>query len=165
MPDLAWWLQNFKRSAFRLETLPQYLVPQEEEMLARFKRGEEVRMPDDHPWLVRVRQHVVSGKAMRRVRVVTYPLTDYLRFELAMYRQTVAAGEDIRVCSSPEIAGYGDWWLFDDRVVVTMNYDEAGHFLGTEQDATDVVTYCRRRDLALEHSIPFADYATRSARQ
>jgi uncharacterized protein DUF6879 len=165
MPDLAWWLQNFKHSAFRLETLPQYLVPQEEEMLARFKRGEEVRMPDDHPWLVRVRQHVVSGKAMRRVRVVTHPLTDYLRFELAMYHQTVAAGEDIRVCSSTEIAGYGDWWLFDDRAVVRLIYDEAGHFLGTDQDTTDVVTYCRRRDLALEHSIPFADYATRSARQ
>lgn len=163
MPDLAWWLQNFERSAFRLETLPEYRVPQEVELLARFKRGEEVRMPDDHPWLERVRQHTRAGRIMRRVRVVTQPLTDYLRFELSMYRQTVAAGEEIRVCSSPVFRRFGDWWLFDNRVVITLNYDEAGHFLGTKQ-ASDVVTYCRQRDQALEHSIPFADYTARATR-
>lgn len=164
MPDLAWWLQNFERSAFRLETLPEYRVPQEVELLARFKQGEEVRMPDDHPWLERVRQHTRAGRIMRRVRVVTSPLTDYLRFELSMYHQTVAAGEHIRVCNSPEIGRFGDWWLFDNRVVIILNYDEAGHFLGTKP-GTDVVTYCRRRDQALEHSIPFADYTTRATRQ
>ena len=164
MRDLAWWLQNFEQSAFRLETLPEYNVPQETDMLAQFKDGEEVRMPDDHPWLERVRQHTEAGRVMRRVRVVSDPLTDYLRFELSMYHQTVAAGEDIRVCSSAEISEFGDWWLFDDQVVIILNYDETGHFLGTKQ-ATDVVTYCRRRDQALEHSIPFADYTTRAARQ
>jgi hypothetical protein len=164
MPDLTWWLQNFERSAFRLETLSEYNVPQETDLLARFKRGEEVQMPDDHPWLERVRQHTKAGRIMRRVRVVTQPLTDYLRFELSMYRQTVAAGEDIRVCSSLEIRDFGDWWLFDDQVVITLDYDETGHFLGTKP-GTDVVTYCRRRDQALEYSIPFADYTARATRQ
>jgi hypothetical protein len=34
MPDLGWWLENFKESAFRLERLPRYNMPEEAEMLA-----------------------------------------------------------------------------------------------------------------------------------
>jgi len=54
-------------------------------MLAKFRRGEPVDLPDDHPWLERVRQQCGVGKLMRRVRVVTHPLTDYLRMELFHY--------------------------------------------------------------------------------
>ena len=42
MPDLGWWLEDFKESAFRLERLPRYNMPEEAEMLATFKRGEKV---------------------------------------------------------------------------------------------------------------------------
>jgi gluconate kinase len=42
-------------------------------MLAKFRRGEPVDLPDDHPWLERVRQQCGVGKLMRRVRVVTHP--------------------------------------------------------------------------------------------
>jgi hypothetical protein len=115
MTDLAWWLQNFERSAFRLETLPEYNVPQEAEMLARFKRGEPVDLPDDHPWLERVRHHCRAGKLMRRIRVVSYPLTDYLRMEMSWYPKSVSAGEDIRIT---EVQLSGDFWLFDERTVV-----------------------------------------------
>ena len=160
MPDLAWWLEHFERSAFRLECLPQYLVPQEVEMLAAFKRGEEVRLANDHAWLKLVGAHKSKGCSMQRVRVVSRPLSEYIHFEMSLYPQCIAAGEDIRVC---ETHFTGDFWLFDDHTVIILHYDSAGRFLGTEQ-AEDVVPYRRQRDLAMEHSIPLADFLARAAR-
>lgn len=162
MPDLAWWLQNFERSAFRLETLPRYTVPQEAEMLARFKRGEPVDLPDDHPWLERVRNHCRTGKLMRRVRVVSYPLTDYLRMEMSWYPKSVAAGEDIRIT---ETRLSGDFWLFDECIAVVLHYDSEGRFTGTTMEQGSLARYLRVRDRALADSMELSAYTARAARR
>jgi hypothetical protein len=162
MADLAWWLQNFRRSAFRLETLPEYDVPQEAEMLARFKHGYPVEMPDDHPWLLNVRHHCGAAKVMQRVRIVSNPPSDYERFELSLYRHSSAAGEQIHIIE--EYRRFSeDFWLFDNQEAYILRYDRHGKFLAVEV-GSDVVAYRRIRDLALEQSIPFAEYAARAAR-
>jgi hypothetical protein len=167
MPDLAWWLENFKESAFRLERRPNYNMPEEAEMLAAFKRGERVQLPEDHPWPPLVKRQCSTGKIMQRARGVSKPPTEYERFELSLYPHSVEAGEQIHVYergSIPEIFLYElDFWLFDNHTVYILNYDTEGHFLGTEQ-AYDVVTYRRIRDLALERSIPLADFTARATR-
>jgi hypothetical protein len=167
MPDLAWWLENFKESAFRLERRPSYNMPEEAEMLAAFKRGERVQLPEDHPWPPLVKRQCSTGKIMQRARVVSKPPTEYECFELSLYPHSVEAGEQIHVYergSIPEIFLYElDFWLFDNHTVYILNYDAEGHFLGTEQ-AYDVVTYRRIRDLALERSIPLADFTARATR-
>jgi hypothetical protein len=166
MADLAWWLEHFERTAFRLETLPEYNVPQEAEMLSAFKRGEPIDLPDDHPWLIKVRRHIASGKLMRRVRVVSSPLTDYLRMELSWYPTSVTAGEDIRIASlddQPELSVCNqDFWLFDESVVVTLRYDTEGRFLGTDTPAS-CEPYLKQRDLALAHSMELSAYTARAA--
>jgi hypothetical protein len=161
VPDLAWWLQNFERSAFRLETLPEYNVPQEAELLARFKRGEPVDLPDDHPWLQSVRRHRGAGKLMRRVRVVTHPLTDYLRMELTWYRKSVQAGEDIRIT---ETQLTGDFWLFDEQTVVVLHYDSQGRFTGTTTEQGSLTRYLSIRDRALADSMELSAYTARATR-
>jgi hypothetical protein len=167
MPDLGWWLENFKESAFRLERMHAYSMPEEAEMLAAFKRGEKVQLPEDHPWPPLVKRHCSTGKTMQRARVVDRPLTDYQRFELSLYPHSVEAGEQIHVYergSIPEIFLYEvDFWLFDNSTVYILNYDAEGHFLGTEP-AYNVLLYRRIRDLALERSIPFAEFTPRAAR-
>jgi hypothetical protein len=167
MPDLGWWLENFKESAFRLERLRSYNMPEEAEMLAAFKRGEKVQLPEDHPWPPLVKRQCSSGKIMQRARVVDQPPTEYQRFELSLYPRSVEAGEQIHVYergSIPEIFLYEvDFWLFDNHTVYILNYDTDGQFLGFEQ-AFDMVTYRRIRDLALERSIPLADFTARATR-
>jgi hypothetical protein len=160
--DLSWWLQNFTRSAFRLETRPEYDVPQESDMLSAFRRGEPVRMRDDHPWLLTVRRHCGAAKAMQRVRVVSSPLSDYERFELCLYPYSSAAGEEVRILERRQ-RFTEDFWLFDDQIVYVLRYDAGGKFLGVEA-GRDVVAYRRIRDLALENSIPFAQYSARAIR-
>jgi hypothetical protein len=167
MPDLAWWLENFKESAFRLEKRPSYNMPEETEMLAAFMRGQKVWLPEDHPWPPLVKRHCSTGKTMQRARVVDRPLTDYQRFELSLYPHSVEAGEQIHVYergSIPEILLYEvDFWLFDNSTVYILNYDAEGHFLGTEP-AYNMLLYRRIRDLALERSIPLADFTARATR-
>jgi hypothetical protein len=168
MSDLAWWLQHFERSAFRLETLPVYDVPQETEMVAAFCRGEKVRLPDNHPWLERLRAAARAGKAMQRVRVVSHPLSDYLRFELSLYPRSIEAGEDVRIAnldSHPELeVCRHDFWLFDDQVVVTLEYDPGGRFRGTRTEQ-DLDRYRQLRELALSCSMELSAYTTRAARR
>jgi hypothetical protein len=165
MSDLADLLSSFRSSAFRLETLQVYSVPQEEEMIAAFKRGEGVKLPDDHPWLRRVREATVTGRQMQRVRIVRYPLSDYVRFEMSLYPHSLASGEDIRIAEAcPELdACNRDFWLFDDSIAVVLEYDSEGRFLRAE--ATEhVVTYRQQRDLALSRSMELSAYTARAAR-
>lgn len=161
---------SFERSAFRLETLPQYLVADEAETFADFQAGRPLarRTPETDDWLRMIAQDAVAGKRWVRVHVVEHPLSAYLRYELACYADSVAAGEQVFIADQdayPELAVLDreDFWLFDDRLVVRMRYDLDGHWLGAERalDA-DLDGYRRRRDLALAHAVPLEEYlATR----
>jgi hypothetical protein len=166
MPDLVWWLENFKESAFRLETLPAYSIPEEADMLAAFRRGENVQLSEDHPWPPLVRTQCGAGKTMLRVRVVSQPLTVYERFELSLYPHSIAVGEQIHIAQRDVMPGSHvttDFWLFDNESVYLLRYDDNGKFLGVDIEH-DVVAYRRIRDLALENSVPLSEYAARSTR-
>jgi hypothetical protein len=164
--DLGWWLANFQRSAFRLERLQAYFNPAEAELLAAFQRGEDVQVPDDHPWPPLVHRATQAGKTMQRVRMVEHPLSDYLRFELSLFPRSAEAGEDIRIASlddHPELeACQEDFWLFDDEVVVVLTYDERGRFLGSRIEP-DLDRYRKLRELALSCSMELSAYTTRTA--
>lgn len=157
---------TFERSAFRLETLAQYLVEEEAEEFAGFQAGRPLprRTPENDEWLRMIAEDTAAGKRWCRVHVVEQPLTPYLRYELACYPDSVAAGEEVYIAdrdAHPELAALGreDFWLFDGRVVVLMRYDEQGHWLGAEYAAdAELDEYRRRRDLALQHAMSLDDY-------
>jgi hypothetical protein len=163
MPDLGWWLQHFQRSAFRLETLPVYSVPQEAEWFAEWQRSGNLPQltPETDSWLKLVQAAKQAGKRMQRVHLVTPPLGDYLRFELATQLPSVDHGEDCRIAEASRVEQVvrplEDYWLFDDTVVILLHYDDGGRFLGTEE-AADVVPYRRQRDLVLISSAGLKEY-------
>jgi hypothetical protein len=156
--DLGALLQNFRQSAFRLETLARYSVPQEEKWFAEWRRTGKLPelTPDNDPWLRMVRNHCATGKKMQRVRVVSSPLTDYERFELALFPPSVAAGEEIRVVQRTTIVWTADFWLFDESTAVMLRYDDTGRFQGIEDGTASI---CRQhRDRLLAQSIPLEEY-------
>jgi hypothetical protein len=156
--DLGALLQNFRRSAFRLETLERYTVPQEAEWFATWRRTGKLPelTPENDSWLRMVRDHTRAGRVMQRVRVVSNPLTDYERFELALFPPSLEAGEDIRVISRSAIRVSEDFWLFDSQTAVMLRYDSTGTFLGAEPGQPDL---CQRRcDEVLAQSIPLKEY-------
>jgi hypothetical protein len=163
MPDLGWWLQNFNRSAFRLETLATYRVPQEAEWFAEWQRSGKLPdlTPDNDSWLKLVAQAQARERQVQRVHLVTPPLTDYLRFEFVLQCASVECGEDCRVADRtdhPELAELDtDFWLFDDQTAVVLDYDDEGRFLQASE-RENPGHYCRLRDLVMDCSISLKEY-------
>ena len=155
----------FQRTAFRLETYPAYDVASEREEFEQFLASGSLRIPDDDPWLTRVRHFRATGRWIGRVHRLRRPLTDYLRYEFAVYRHTVAAGEDVRILDVTDQPDPGlpseDFWLFDDTSIVRMDYDNQGKQLGRELlEDTDPGPYVEWKRIALAHALPYAEYVT-----
>lgn len=163
--DRAW--QTMRRSAFRMETLQTYAVPQEDPAWRAFNEGQPLprRTPDNNPWLRRVAGMRSAGQRLWRVHVVDIPLSRYVQFELEGYQDNAAAGEEIYIAErNDDLADLtSDWWLFDDTRLVLMDYSLEGVFLGaTDPPAgTDISEYVRRRDRALQYAEPLGDYLSR----
>ena len=90
-------------------------------------------------------------------------MSDYLRYEFAVYVHTVRAGEDVRIVDLTDQADPGlpsfDFWLFDEARVVRMDYDADGRQLGREWlEDVDPAPYVAWKRLALELAVPFVDY-------
>ncbi|MBI3689016.1 MAG: hypothetical protein HY241_17050 [Actinobacteria bacterium] len=131
-------LVDFERDAIHLETHDAYGTATELPYLAKWLAGQ----PDDLEWLqgwcAVLRGHVAAGRRVRRVRVVSEPLSDYQRWSFSIARPMVQAGEDIRwvprsLVSSIAFPG-NDFYLFDDHLVVFLLY--AGDGSGTQKLAS-----------------------------
>jgi len=168
LEDLNVLIEQSRSSAFRLETLPQYLVPQEAEEFAAWLAGERPPLlsPQESPWLAKVHARAKAGYRRYRVHIVDYPLSDYNRFVIYGFQANAAAGEEIYLADRDAHVELEplreDFWLIDDACVVRMVYDDEGHFLRPEL-VTPVQDYRRIRDVALRHATPLHLYPSASA--
>lgn len=145
---------TFHTTCARLETLPAYAVADYEgDRLSAFQAGLPLplRSIATDPWLARIARTTMDGKQWSRIRVVDEPLTDYERFELAVFGESQAVGERIRVVPRRLFPDVGpDFWLFDAGTpaarAVLMRYDEQGHWLGADfVDDPAAVEDCHHR--------------------
>jgi hypothetical protein len=159
--DLGRLFETFTASAFRLECLPAYQVPQDVQWLRRFRAGEaRPQARDNRPWLQTVRNAKARGARMQRVRAVATPLTEYQRFQFSWgYPENEGAGEEIYILDHwPEVLAYAeDFWLFDDSLAVVLEYDDKGRFVRPVVAET-LTPYQRARDITLKSSVPFRQY-------
>jgi hypothetical protein len=168
--DLGALFETFTRTAFRLEGRDDYNVPDEADRLAAFLEGRELpaRTPSTDAWLGLVANATAAGRRMVRVRVVGMPVTDYTRFELAVYPENIAAGEQVRLVerdSLPQLSDNSwdeDFWLFDGQTVAVLRYDAEGRFLGVAE-GTDIDRYRRIEREALARSVEFGALHSRAA--
>ncbi len=161
--DWRTFFDAHEREAFRLETRQSYGVASERAEYEHFLSSGELDIPDADQWLTRLRYFRRSGRWVGRVHVLRRPLTDYLRYEFAVYGFTVRAGEDVRILDVTEMSDPGlpnqDFWLFDDRAVVLMEYDDDGNQLGREfLEHVDPAPYISWKHLALDRAVPFVSY-------
>ncbi|MFI1199108.1 DUF6879 family protein [Streptomyces sp. NPDC020883] len=160
------WRRRFteiKREAWRLETLPQYLVPQEAEAFAAFREGKMLDTYTASSYTERVSRQRAEGKHNGRVHIVTRPLSDYLQFEFARYYQAHSqAGDDIRILDVTDrpnpLEGVQDFWMFDHTEVVFMNYAEDGRQINREVFEGDVSPFIEYQRIAMAEAVPFEEY-------
>lgn len=155
----------FTRTVFRLEIFDYYVAANEQEPFRRFQAG----LPDDLRWRESWKGLITdirdADKTISRVHVVPEPLTPYLRFELnRSYPTSVKAGEDIRILPrrDPVVDQLPDhdFWLFDDRTVALMHYDDQGNWLGVDltEDPHIASEHCAWRDIAMAAAVPLFRY-------
>jgi hypothetical protein len=162
--DFNQLFRDFKHSAFHLETRDEYRVAEEAEPLRKWLNDE----PDDYAWVIEwhelIKAATAIGKSVIRARVVTEPVTDYVRFEYAMARFNVAAGEQLYWVARHLTTGIEfpdhDYWLLDERTVAFNVFTDDGSSFSA-QLTTDPATveHCIRvRDQVLAIGVPHQDY-------
>jgi hypothetical protein len=154
-------MRTWRVSAWRWECQGEYREPSEDEPLRQFLAGQS-DLAWFQGWLARVRAWKQAGQEIARVRMLTDPLTDYLRFELSITPPAVAAGEDIRFMSAALAADLGapteDFWLLDDQKVLALRFGEHG-VSGAEliTDPGKVGEYRAWQDTASAAAMPYTD--------
>ncbi|MGH8897786.1 MAG: DUF6879 family protein [Egibacteraceae bacterium] len=165
--DLLWASDE----AFRIEALQDYAVMGEDDAERRraFFEGRPVPESDTKGKRI-IGEVVAAGKVLQRVHVVDLPLTPYLQFEVTVYPENVAAGEDVRIADRAKHPGLAelteDFLLFDgdtdQAVAVLFRYTPDGVNLGWDRsDDPDDIARCRaQRDLAWAHAVPLEEFRT-----
>lgn len=166
-------LRHARHDAFHLEVSDDHSqVADETEPMRRVLDGLPPFEADDYPETWREWESLVStvtGRevTMRRVRVVTEPLTDYIRFLHALTARNQQFGEDIRWLPRDRVdeSEYtsDEWWLIDDVTVAFTLFSPRGDFVGTAVTADPVIaTRCRAvRDKLWGMSIPHHSFTPR----
>jgi hypothetical protein len=116
-------------------------------------------------WRDLVRLHTARGVRFRRARVISEPVTDYIRFEHFITDATnIAAGEDVRWLPRRRASDLclpgNDFWLFDDRFIRFHHFSGDGEVVEDEL-VTDpaVIAMCATTFEAVwARAVPHADY-------
>lgn len=128
------------RSAVHLEMRDSYAVDYEEGPFADWRAGVRLN-PDDRPswwrpWLDLMAETVARGVLVRRARIVSEPVSEYIRYEHSGTFTNVAAGEQVRWLPRREASTIAlpgnDFWLFDEQWVHWNHFAGDGSSLGEE---------------------------------
>ncbi|MFC4053517.1 DUF6879 family protein [Actinomadura syzygii] len=140
-------LASAKFSAIHLEMRDTY-TPDDPKYLAWRATGTLEGFGAGTAWFDLIRSAVARGVAVRRARLVSEPVTDYIRFEHAVTgRHNIPAGEQVRWLSrrrASDLALPGnDFWVFDDRLVRFHHFSGDGHALDDEfSEDPSVIKLC-----------------------
>lgn len=128
---------TFVRSARRVELLPAYFAPDEQESFKQYLRGEPVDSEFNSAWHDILKKARTRGARVERLRAIPDSPTPYLCFEILHgYKHNATHGEQVSFVSHEALirdAGIGaliDYWVFDDQRLYIMIYDFRGQFIG-----------------------------------
>ncbi|MCD0449803.1 hypothetical protein LO762_11470 [Actinocorallia sp. API 0066] len=148
IPPFSELIRSTTREAVHLEMRDSY-TPGDPDFAA-WRDGEiDVGVSCYPDWSALIAAQVARGVRIRRARIVSEPVSDYIRFEYAITAATnVAAGEEVRWLPrrrASDLALPGnDFWLFDDGLVRVHHFSGDGEIVEDElsRDA-GLVTLCR----------------------
>ncbi|MER8118048.1 DUF6879 family protein [Streptomyces sp. NPDC094031] len=136
VPSFDELMEAAQHSAVHLEMRDQYAVGDEaDDFKAWLETGHRDLDPASEywsPWVDLISRAIVRGVVVRRARVVSEPVTDYIRYEHAATVVNVAAGEQVRWLSRTRAADLmlpgADLWIFDEVKVLFNHFTGAGEW-------------------------------------
>lgn len=116
-------------------------------------------------WLDLVKEAASRGVAVRRARVVSEPISTYIRFEHAVTDGlNIAAGEEVRWLPrrrATDLALPGnDFWVFDEALVLVNHFDGEGDSLEHElSEELELARFCATAfERVWERATPHQEY-------
>ncbi len=157
-----------KRSAVHLEMRDGYMrsAPMFTAWQAGYRDDPADRSSWWRPWHDLVADARGRGVVIRRARIVSEPVSEYIRFEYDITHRNVAAGEEIRWLPrrrASDLALPGnDFWVFDDRVVLWTHFTGEGEISPGGWEITEglgIVKACAAAfESVWERAIPHEEY-------
>ncbi|GAA2652960.1 hypothetical protein GCM10010400_05820 [Streptomyces aculeolatus] len=137
IPEFAELLADAKQSAVHLEMRDRYFSNPRFEA---WQRGHRVDWEDRASWWRPFHDDVAAavsrGVSMRRARVVSEPVTQYIRWEHYVTTANVKAGESVRWLPRRHTADLllpgCDFWIFDDRFIRIHHFSGDGQWVDKE---------------------------------
>lgn len=164
VPPFPELLATASRSAIHLEMRDVYTPS--DPYFAAWQRGEPLDRGDrEQLWRELIGGAVARGVEVRRARIVSEPLSSYIRYEHAVTEATnIAAGEEVRWLPRSRtldmcLPGL-DFWLFDDHTMRAHHFAGSGEVVGHEliTDAA-VIKHCAEAfETIWRRAIPHAAY-------
>lgn len=150
VPPFSELMAGCQRSAVHLELRDSYGVAEEDEDFAEWRELGTITpasVERRRDWLDLVREATARGVVMKRARIVSVPVSEYIRYEHAGTYLNIEAGEQIRWLPRPEAATLAlpgaDFWLFDDRLIRFGHFAGDGTYTGDElNDDPEAVKLC-----------------------
>jgi len=161
-------LTTFRREAVHLEMRDIYATDIERSRFRIWLHGEPLDPADEAewwaPWRALMKGVLNSGRSLRRLRIISEPVTDYIRFEWLDAEQLVASGEDVRWLprrrASALLLPGNDFWMFDTETVAFTHFSGNGEVLDHELTTDpDIVGRCHAAfEAAWQLAIPHREY-------
>lgn len=159
-------LRAAEHSALHLEMRDGYM--QDDPAFHAWKSGHRIdpgnRESWWRPWLDVIAGAVDRGVAIRRARIVSEPVSDYIRYEYDVTFPNIVAGEQVRWLPRRNLSDIAlpgnDFWLFDGKVVRWGYFSGDGDVVGNEvTDDPAVVALCAEAfDKVWDRAIPHELY-------
>ncbi|MFE9063233.1 DUF6879 family protein [Streptomyces violaceusniger] len=136
IPPFSELLANTRESAVHLEMRDDYGT---NPRLEAWQRGERVDWADReswwHPFHQTIADAVARGVVIRRARIVSEPVSEYIRWEHYATHANIIAGEEVRWLPRRQATDLlmpaNDFWLFDGNLL------RIHHFAGDGSHVTD----------------------------
>ncbi|MFF7254760.1 DUF6879 family protein [Streptomyces microflavus] len=163
-PTFEELFRNCQRTAVHLEMRDAYM--KSDPAFVDWKAGKTLdpaeRWAD---WHALVAEAVGRGVAVRRARIVSTPVSEYIRFEHAVTDGlNIAAGEAVRWLSRRQATDItlpgNDFWLFDSSLVLLNYFDGEGENMEVElTEAPEVAKLCESAFEAVwKRATPHAEF-------
>ena len=160
-------IAGFRREALHLEMRDVYAAADH----SRFRKwlaGEQLDPQEEadwwRPWREMMSRHGDAGRTLRRLRVISEPMTEYIKFEFLDASELVRAGEDVRWLprqnASTLLLPGNDLWSFDAEAVVFTYLSGDGVVQGYELTTEPglVAQVVRAFEAAWTVAVPHGEY-------
>ncbi|MER5937996.1 DUF6879 family protein [Streptomyces sp. NPDC001928] len=136
VPSFDELMEAAQQSAMHLEMRDQYAVGDEaDDFNTWLRNGQRDADPNSQywaSWVDMISRAVARGVVVRRARIVSEPVTDYIRYEHAGTVVNVHAGEQVRWLARQRAADLmlpgADLWIFDGSQVLFNHFSGDGNW-------------------------------------